>query len=55
MDAGIGVNKDPFSREALRAMTGDGIAVVEMTMLAGVELDLAIVVEARGNLAIRRD
>ena len=46
VDAGIGVNEDALGREALGAVTGDGVAVVEMTMLAGVELDLAVVVEA---------
>jgi hypothetical protein len=46
VDAGIGVNEDAFGGKALGAVTGDGVAVVEMTMLAGVELDLAVVVEA---------
>jgi hypothetical protein len=40
------VNENAFGGEPLRAMTGDGITVVEMTMLVGVELHLAIVVEA---------
>jgi hypothetical protein len=44
VDTGIGVNEDPFRGEVLRAVTGDGIAVVEMTMLVGVEFDLAAVV-----------
>jgi len=48
VDASIAVDEDAFGGEALRAMTGDGVAVVEMTMLADVELDLAIVVEAGG-------
>ena len=55
VDAGIGVNEDAFGGEALGAVTGDGVAVVEMTMLAGVELDLAVVVEAGGNAAIGRN
>ena len=46
VDGGIGVNENVFGGEALGAMAGDGVAVVEMTMLAGVELDLAVVVEA---------
>ena len=33
MDAGIGVNEDTFGGKALGAMTGNGVAVVEMTML----------------------
>src|ERR1700685_2417203 len=48
VNASIAVDEDAFGGEALRAMTGDGVAVVEMTMLADVELDLAIVVEAGG-------
>jgi hypothetical protein len=49
VDAGVGVNEDAFRSEALRAVTGDGVAVVEMTMLACPELDLAVVVEASGK------
>jgi hypothetical protein len=36
-------------------MTGDGIAVVEMTMFVGVEFDLAVVVEADGEATIGVD
>ena len=46
MDASISVNENAFGGEPLRAVIGDGIAVVEMTMLDGVELDLAVVIEA---------
>jgi hypothetical protein len=49
VDTGIGVDEDAFGGEPLGAMTGEGIAVVEMTMLAGVQLDLAVVVEADGK------
>jgi hypothetical protein len=55
VDASIGVNEDSFRGKALGAVTGDGIAVVEMTMISGVKFGLAVVVEARGNLAIRRN
>ncbi len=34
VDAGITVNEDPFCGKALRTVTGNGISVVEMTMLA---------------------
>ena len=54
VDAGIGVNEDAFGGEALGAVTGDGVAVVEMTMLVGVEFDLAVVVEADGQATIGR-
>ena len=55
VDAGIGVNEDSFRGKALGAVTGDGIAVVEMTMLRGVELNLAGVVEASRNTAFGMD
>ena len=55
VDAGIGVNEDAFGCEALGAVTGDGVAVVKMTMISGVKFCLAVAVEARGNLAIRRN
>src|SRR5204862_137587 len=50
VDAGVGVNEDAFGGETLGAVTGDGIAVVEMTMLLGLKFDLAVVVEAGGNV-----
>ena len=46
MDPSVSMNENAFGGEALRAVTGNGIAVVEMTMLDGAELDLAVVVEA---------
>src|ERR1700683_225279 len=55
VDAGIPVNEDTFGGEALGAMTGDGVAVGEMAMLAGGELDLSVVVEAGGHAAIGRN
>jgi hypothetical protein len=41
VDAGIGMNEDALGCETLGAVTGDGVAVVEVRMLSGVELDLA--------------
>ena len=55
MDGGIGVNKYAFGGEALGAVTGDGVAVVEMPMLTGAELDLPVVVEAGGEATIGMD
>ena len=55
VDAGVGVDEDAFGGESLGAMTGDGVSVVEMPMLTGVELDLPVVVEAGGEAAIGRD
>src|SRR5580698_5250124 len=46
VDPSVSMNENAFGGEPLRAVTGDGIAVVEMTMLNGVEFDLAAVVEA---------
>ena len=55
MDAGIGVNEDAVGSEALGTVARNGVAVVKMTMSSGAKLDLAVVVETRGNLAIRRN
>ena len=55
MNIGIGVDEDAFSGRTLGAVAGDGVAVVEMTMLAGVECDVAVVVEADGHAAIGMD
>ena len=53
MDASIGVNEDAVGGDALGAVARDGVAVVKMTMFAGVELDLSIGVETSGHVAIR--
>src|SRR5271165_7010446 len=50
VDAGIAVNEDAFSGKALGTVTGNGVAVIEMTMIFGVEFDQAIVVEPGGGL-----
>jgi len=55
VDACIGVNEDAFGCKALGAVTGNGVAVVEMTMLVGVEFDLAVVVEADGQAIVGVD
>ena len=52
MDVGVGVNEDAFGGKALGAVTGDGIAVVEMATVVAVELDLAVVVEPGGNATV---
>ena len=54
VNARIGVDEDGVGGEALGAMTGYGVAVDEMTMVSGVELDLTVVVEPGGDAAIRR-
>jgi len=45
VDAGIGVHEDAFGGEALGTVARDGIAVVKMTMLFGIELNSAVVVQ----------
>jgi hypothetical protein len=55
VDAGIGMNEDAFGSEALAAVAGDGIAVVEMTMFVSIQFDLPIPVEAGGQPAIWMD
>ena len=55
MNAGVGVNEDALGGEALGAVAGNGIAVVEMRMLAGVEFDLAVIAKACGDAAIGMD
>jgi hypothetical protein len=49
------VNENAFGGEPLRAVTGDGIAVVEVTMPDGVEFDPAVVVEACRKLTVGMD
>ena len=41
MDAGIGVHQDALGSEALCAVAGYGIAMIEVPLLCGVESDLA--------------
>ena len=55
MDAGIGVHPDALGGGALGAVAGDGVAMIEMTVLRSVEIDLAVLVEAYENAAVWRD
>lgn len=55
MDAGIGMNENTLGGESLGAVAGDGIAVIEVAMLSGVELDLSTVVQAGREAAIGMD
>ena len=52
MDAGVCVNEHALSGESLRAVTRDSVAVIEMSMLLGVEFDLAVVIEPHGDATI---
>ena len=55
VNAGVGIDQDAFCGESLRAVAGDGISVVEVAMLTGVELYGPVVVESGGDLPIRPD
>ena len=46
VDAGVGVHKDTLGGETLGTVAGHGVAVVEVAMIQGVELDLSVAVEA---------
>ena len=53
VDAGIGIYQDALSGEALRAVAGDRIPVIKVTVLLGIEFYPAVVIKTRGNQAIR--
>jgi len=53
VDTGIRMDEDALGGKALGTVTGDGVAVIEMTMLVGIEFDLAVVVEAGGETTFR--
>src|SRR5579871_5184036 len=55
MNAGVGVNEYALGGQPLRAVASDGIAVVEVRMLAGIEFNPAIIAEARDHSAIGMD
>lgn len=55
MNAGIRIDEDAFSREALGAMACDGVTVIKMTMLCSRELNGTSVIKPCGNLALRGD
>jgi hypothetical protein len=55
MNFSIGVHENSLGSQALGTVAGEGVAVVEMTILAGVEFDLAVVVEAGGKAAVGID
>ena len=55
VDAGICVDEDAFGGESLGAVAGDGVAVVEMAMLLGVEFNLAVIVQAGREASVGMD
>lgn len=55
MQTGFGVYQYPFCSETLSAVAGDCVAVIEMTLLGGAEVNPAIVVESSDNIAVGAD
>ena len=55
VNAGVGIYQDALCSEALRAVAGDCIPVVKVTVLLGVEFYPAVIVKTRGNEPIRCD
>jgi len=51
--ARIGVDQNAFGGETLRAMAGNSVAVIEMTMFFGIEVDLPVIVESGRDAAVR--
>jgi hypothetical protein len=44
VDAGIGIDQDAFGSQTLRAMAGDGVTVIEVTMFNRIEVDFTVVI-----------
>ena len=55
MNTGVGVNQDALGGESLRAVTGNGITVIEVPVFGSIEFDAAIVIDSDGNSTVRRD
>jgi hypothetical protein len=51
----IHVDQHTFCCQPLRAVRGNGIAVIEVAMFRGVELDLPVAIKPHSNAAIRRN
>jgi hypothetical protein len=45
VDAGVSIDQDALGRQPLRAVTGNGVAVIEVTMFNRIEVDFAAVIE----------
>jgi hypothetical protein len=55
MDTSIGVNQDTLGRESQGAVAGDGVAMIEVAVLAGAEFDPAIAFEPTRDATIGCD
>ena len=55
VNVGIGVDEDALGGEALGAVAGYSIAMIEMAVLSRIELYLAVIVQARREAAIGMD
>jgi hypothetical protein len=55
VDAGVGVHQNVLGSETLGTVAGDGVSVVEVAVVLGIEFARAVVVETDTNAATRRD
>lgn len=55
MNLGTHVNNDALRSESLRAVRGHGIAVIDVTVFGGGEIDQPAVIDPRGHPAIARN
>ena len=55
VNAGVGVNENAFCGEALSAVASDGVPVIEMPVLGGVEVNPSVVIEPGGDAAVERN
>jgi hypothetical protein len=55
VNGSVSIHQNPLGGEALRAVAGDRIAMIEVSVVSGVEFYPSVVVETGGNLPIRSD
>ena len=53
MHSRIGINQNMLGGETLRAVAGDGVAVIKVSMLCGIEFDLLAAIKSRRDLLPR--
>ena len=53
MNACVGIDQHALGGKALGAVAGDGVAVIEVPMIGGIEFNESIVVEADRDTSIR--
>ena len=55
MNAGVCVNEDALCCKPLGTVAGNGVAVIEVAVVSGIELDSAVIIEPRSNSTIQCD